>query len=256
MGNAQTTAGDATTKTTTDPMATPPMTATLGSTAPRTLRLTLSHATNLAVADIRTSDPFVVFCVGNETQTSTCVASSLNPVWSLEVFEFKLTEADMLTRSLSIAVYDHDLGKSNDLLGSATLPLAAFEATKGRQDLECPLVIPDCFASQHVNSTLCGSVEVVESWPTVTVETRIEMQEFELLSLHYKPCVKGVVEGWEPIPIQRMMNDPHWTIHLHVQTQDETDTHGWLYSHGPTGPWYKTKFIAANYRKRVWTYHP
>lgn len=98
------------------------------------LKVTLTHATDLAVGDyIGKSDPYVALSLDDgQKARSSCRSATLDPVWNPpEHFDFKLREPT--DRLLRIDVFDHDIITRDDLLGSVVIPLKDFvpQATEG-----------------------------------------------------------------------------------------------------------------------------
>ncbi|KAF0698383.1 Aste57867_10985 [Aphanomyces stellatus] len=233
--------------------------------APRILRVKLNKATDLAAADYRIpgllqgkSDPYVVFRVGDQKFKSTCISSTLNPVWGHELFEFTLTEAVMFTQALVVEVYDHDLYKSDDLIGTTVVALAQFELEKDLQEVEWELDVPDEFANQAVHSVLHATVEVltgVEKEAQV-VEAMVEVQAWGVFSKWTRQSMDRTLTPVIPPGFESAMG---WVVTLHPfhgpEVDDDVDMDGWLYAHSMAGPWYKTSknHLTAVYRKREWT---
>ncbi|KAH9127367.1 hypothetical protein AeMF1_002319 [Aphanomyces euteiches] len=235
------------------------------SVAPRILRVKLNKATDLAAADYRIpgllqgkSDPYVVFRVGDQKFKSTCISSTLNPVWGHEVFEFTLNEGLMYTQALVVEVYDHDLYKADDLIGTTVVALAQFELEKGLQDIQWPLDIPDEFSSQDVHSMLHVTVEVLTETEKEArvVEAMVEFQSWSVLRGWNRLSMDYTSKPTIPSGFESPMG---WVVTLHPfsgpEVDEDLDMDGWFYSHSMNGPWYKSgkNHITAVYRKREWT---
>ncbi|KAL4853134.1 Synaptotagmin-5 [Chlorella vulgaris] len=82
--------------------------------------VTLFSCSNLPIADLVTSDPFVEFKLGDDSYESPVVMSTLNPSWSHTSFDFFRVP---VTESLRVKVWDYDALSGNDLLGSVSIPL-------------------------------------------------------------------------------------------------------------------------------------
>ncbi|OQR97189.1 C2 domain-containing protein [Achlya hypogyna] len=234
----------------------------------RLLRITLHAAKDLAAADYTfggfsrgKSDPYVVLRVGDQRFRSTCIASTLNPNWGAEVFEFTLTESAMYAQALVVEVYDHDLFNADDLIGTAVQALAQFELEKGPRTVAWPLDVPDSFLDQKVQSTLHVSIHVTVPDGIVSelVEEMIESQKwlpFKGWSPH------KMIKTKEPVIPAGYTSAVGWVISLHEQRGDPDNNNdddlcheGWLYAAGMEGPWYKSSrnHPTAVCRKRVWT---
>ncbi|RHY28946.1 hypothetical protein DYB32_005574 [Aphanomyces invadans] len=240
--------------------------ADLGSNATRILRVKLNKATNLVAADYHIpglvegkSDPYVVLRIGDQRFKSTCISSTLNPVWGYEAFVFHLTERDMYTAALIVEVYDHDLIKTDDLIGTAYIALAQYEMEQGGVvEAAWPLDIPDGFAKQNVESVLHVTVEVLtaDDNQDQIVESMLETQSWSIL------------QGWrhlskeytsQPVIPQGFESALGWVVTLHPYSGpdiiDDLDMDGWFYASSLKGPWYKStkNHPTAVYRKREWT---
>ncbi|KAG2428849.1 hypothetical protein HYH02_014261 [Chlamydomonas schloesseri] len=99
----------------------------------------LAAAANLRPADPNgASDPYAVLSLGGATHRSPTQPATLNPTWQGDVacFYVKDPAADVLR----VRLYDEDLGKSDEDLGTAMLGLAALAGSKGRrQSFTLPL---------------------------------------------------------------------------------------------------------------------
>lgn len=105
------------------------------SQATHALKITLTHASGLAVGDfVGKSDPFVKFRLdGGQSARSSVRGSTLEPVWDPpEHFDFKLRDPEL--QILIVEVFDHDLITRDDLLGSVQIPLKEFLGAKGPGD--------------------------------------------------------------------------------------------------------------------------
>jgi len=93
------------------------------------LLIHLLEGKDLEVADLISSDPFVVFTVGQQQVSSKVIPNTLNPKWE-EKLELCVKGLDEI---LHFTVYDQDLTK-NDFLGSGNVDLRML---KGKKDGEC-----------------------------------------------------------------------------------------------------------------------
>ncbi|XP_068637252.1 protein C2-DOMAIN ABA-RELATED 11 [Aristolochia californica] len=99
----------------------------------RLLKVLVLQGKHLAVRDFRTSDPYVIVKLGNQTAKTKVINSCLNPVWNEEL-NFSVTEP---TGILRLEVYDKDRFKADDKMGHAYVdlrPLAS--AARLKQVLE------------------------------------------------------------------------------------------------------------------------
>jgi hypothetical protein len=79
------------------------------------LTITVHRATALPVADVTTSDPYVVVKLNEDhTRRTRTIEKSLNPVWD-ESFDYPISSTSPLV--LKFEVYDTDKNKDDDILG-------------------------------------------------------------------------------------------------------------------------------------------
>ncbi|KAJ7967847.1 C2 domain containing protein [Quillaja saponaria] len=83
------------------------------------LKVIVVQGKNLVIRDFKSSDPYVVVKVGNQTAKTKVINSCLNPIWNEEL-SFNLTEPVDL---LQLEVFDKDLLKTDDKMGRAHLNL-------------------------------------------------------------------------------------------------------------------------------------
>uniref|UniRef100_A0A9I9CFJ9 ADP-ribosylation factor GTPase-activating protein AGD12-like n=1 Tax=Cucumis melo TaxID=3656 RepID=A0A9I9CFJ9_CUCME len=83
------------------------------------LKVKVIKGTNLAVRDVKTSDPFVTLTLGQQTAKTTVIKSNLNPVWNEEL----MLSVPLEYGPLKLQVFDHDMILSNDLMGEAEIDL-------------------------------------------------------------------------------------------------------------------------------------
>ncbi|OAY41223.1 protein C2-DOMAIN ABA-RELATED 11 [Manihot esculenta] len=132
------------------------------------LKVTVVQGKKLVIRDFKSSDPYVVVKLGNQTSKTRVINSCLNPVWNEEL-SFTLTEP---FGALSLEVFDKDRFKADDKMGHAQLSLQPIaSAARLKQILhvcsgETVLrkVVPDtdnCLARE--SSISCIDGEVVQS---------------------------------------------------------------------------------------------
>ncbi|KAK4271019.1 hypothetical protein QN277_019775 [Acacia crassicarpa] len=83
------------------------------------LKVIVVQGKRLVIRDFKSSDPYVVVKLGNQTAKTKVINSCLNPVWNEEL-SFTLTEP---VGVLNLEVFDKDLLKSDDKMGKAFLNL-------------------------------------------------------------------------------------------------------------------------------------
>jgi hypothetical protein len=88
------------------------------------LTVTVHRASALPVADVITSDPYVVVKLNTDhTRRTRTIERSLNPVWD-ESFDFPISSTSPLV--LKFEVYDTDKNKDDDILGHFEISLGEF----------------------------------------------------------------------------------------------------------------------------------
>ncbi|XP_027921630.1 ADP-ribosylation factor GTPase-activating protein AGD12-like [Vigna unguiculata] len=83
------------------------------------LKVKVIKGTDLAIRDMMTSDPYVIFTLGQQTVQTTVVKSNLNPVWNEELM-LSVTRPFPL---LNLKVFDYDFFSSDDIMGEADIDL-------------------------------------------------------------------------------------------------------------------------------------
>ena len=121
---------------------------------PYLLILTNFRATNLIIADLTSSDPYIIISLnGVEVGKTSIQYKNLNPVWE-EIFRFDLIDC---VGTLSFQVYDYDDGKElGDFMGSAEV---SFEDNMSNVGITRPLEHADkgvlCFDLTVQVLTVC-----------------------------------------------------------------------------------------------------
>ncbi|ESW26053.1 hypothetical protein PHAVU_003G087500 [Phaseolus vulgaris] len=136
----------------------------------RLLRVIVVKGKRLVIRDFKSSDPYVVVKLGNQTAKTRVIHCSLNPVWNEEL-NFTLTEPSGL---LNLEVFDRDFLKADDKMGSSYLSLQPLMSASRLRDIlklssasgETTLrkVTPDsenCLARE--SSITCVNGEVVQN---------------------------------------------------------------------------------------------
>ncbi|KAI5583293.1 hypothetical protein POPTR_006G004600v4 [Populus trichocarpa] len=132
------------------------------------LKVTVVLGRRLVIRDFKTSDPYVVLKLGNQTAKTKVINSCLNPVWNEEL-SFSLREP---VGVLSLEVFDKDRFKADDKMGHAHLnlqPIASAARLKqfakvSSGETILRKVVPDtdnCLARE--SSISCINGEVVQS---------------------------------------------------------------------------------------------
>ncbi|XP_004250303.1 protein C2-DOMAIN ABA-RELATED 11 isoform X1 [Solanum lycopersicum] len=79
----------------------------------------------LVIRDFKSSDPYVILKLGNQTAKTKVINSCLNPVWN-EEFHFSISEHAQV---LKLQVFDKDHFKADDKMGNAHLSLQPLVAS-------------------------------------------------------------------------------------------------------------------------------
>ncbi|XP_030491478.2 protein C2-DOMAIN ABA-RELATED 11 [Cannabis sativa] len=131
------------------------------------LKVVVVQGKKLVIRDFKSSDPYVVVKLGNQTAKTKVINSCLNPVWNEEL-TFSLKEPNGI---LNLEVFDKDLLKTDDKMGHAQLSLQPLvSAARLRQILQnfngetvLRKVVPDgdnCLVRE--SSITCVNGEVVQ----------------------------------------------------------------------------------------------
>ncbi|XP_058749473.1 ADP-ribosylation factor GTPase-activating protein AGD12-like [Vicia villosa] len=83
------------------------------------LKVKVIKGTNLAIRDIKSSDPYVVLNLGTQTIQTSVVKSNLNPVWNEE----HMLSVPEDYGQLKLKVFDHDTFSADDIMGEADIDL-------------------------------------------------------------------------------------------------------------------------------------
>ncbi|XP_020220377.1 probable ADP-ribosylation factor GTPase-activating protein AGD13 isoform X2 [Cajanus cajan] len=83
------------------------------------LKVKVIRGTNLAIRDIKSSDPYVVLSLGQQTVQTTVIPSNLNPVWNEE---YMLSVPEHYGQ-MKLKVFDSDTFSSDDIMGEAEIDL-------------------------------------------------------------------------------------------------------------------------------------
>ncbi|XP_028786966.1 protein C2-DOMAIN ABA-RELATED 4-like [Neltuma alba] len=95
------------------------------------LRIRVKRGVNLAVRDVRSSDPYVVVRMGRQRLKTRVIKKDVNPEWN-EDLTLSVTDP---SRPITITVYDHDTFSKDDKMGEAEFEIRPFiEAVNMRLD--------------------------------------------------------------------------------------------------------------------------
>ncbi|CAH9112977.1 unnamed protein product [Cuscuta epithymum] len=95
------------------------------------LKVRIKRGVNLAVRDVRTSDPYVVVKMGKQKVKTRVIEKDVNPVWN-EDLTLSVSDPNL---PIKLTVYDHDTFSKDDKMGDAEFDIKPFlEALKMRLD--------------------------------------------------------------------------------------------------------------------------
>ncbi|KAI4387637.1 hypothetical protein MLD38_000056 [Melastoma candidum] len=95
------------------------------------LKVHIQRGINLAVRDLRSSDPYVVVRMGHQKLKTRVVKKNLNPEWN-EVLTLCVNDPN---HPIKLAVYDKDVFSLDDKMGDAEIDVSPFVET-ARMNLE------------------------------------------------------------------------------------------------------------------------
>ncbi|KAI4296061.1 hypothetical protein L6164_036051 [Bauhinia variegata] len=95
------------------------------------LKVVVVQGKRLVIRDFKSSDPYVVVKLGNQTAKTKVINCCLNPVWNEEL-NFSLTESGGI---LNLEVFDKDLLKTDDKMGNAQLDLRPIVSATRLRDI-------------------------------------------------------------------------------------------------------------------------
>lgn len=91
------------------------------------LRVRVKRGINLAVRDVKSSDPYVILRLGKQKLKTRIIRKSLNPEWN-EDLTLYITDPN---EPIKLYVYDHDTFSLDDKMGDAEFDIGPFlEAIK------------------------------------------------------------------------------------------------------------------------------
>ncbi|XP_030452043.1 protein C2-DOMAIN ABA-RELATED 4-like [Syzygium oleosum] len=95
------------------------------------LKIHVHKGVNLAIRDVRSSDPYVVIRMGKDKLKTRVIKRNLNPEWNEELI---LSIADP-SLSIHLMVYDKDKFSRDDKMGDAEIPIVpVLDALRTRLD--------------------------------------------------------------------------------------------------------------------------
>ncbi|XP_022738490.1 protein C2-DOMAIN ABA-RELATED 3-like isoform X1 [Durio zibethinus] len=91
------------------------------------LRIRVKRGVNLAVRDVRSSDPYVVVKMGRQKLKTRVIKKDVNPEWN-EDLTLSITDPSV---PIKLKVYDHDTFSKDDKMGDAEFDIRTYiEALK------------------------------------------------------------------------------------------------------------------------------
>ncbi|XP_057950393.1 protein C2-DOMAIN ABA-RELATED 4-like [Malania oleifera] len=91
------------------------------------LRVRIKRGVNLAVRDVRSSDPYVVIKMGRQKLKTRVMKKNINPEWN-EDLTLSVSDPNL---TVKLTVYDHDTFSKDDKMGDAEFEIKPFlEALK------------------------------------------------------------------------------------------------------------------------------
>ncbi|KAK0586260.1 hypothetical protein LWI29_003817 [Acer saccharum] len=95
------------------------------------LRIRVKRGVNLAVRDVRSSDPYVVVKMGRQKLKTRVIKKDVNPEWN-EDLTLSITDPDI---PIMLTVYDHDTFTKDDKMGDVEFSIKRYiEALKMKLD--------------------------------------------------------------------------------------------------------------------------
>ncbi|XP_065848343.1 protein C2-DOMAIN ABA-RELATED 4-like [Euphorbia lathyris] len=86
------------------------------------LRIRVKRGINLAVRDVRSSDPYVVVKMGRQKLKTRVIKNDVNPEWN-EDLTLSITDPNL---PLKLTVYDHDTFTKDDKMGDADFDIRPY----------------------------------------------------------------------------------------------------------------------------------
>ena len=86
------------------------------------LKVRVKRGINLAVRDVRSSDPYVLLSTGNQRMKTRVIRKDINPEWN-EDLTLSITDPN---QTVSITVFDHDTFSTDDKMGDAEFEIKTF----------------------------------------------------------------------------------------------------------------------------------
>ncbi|KMT11048.1 hypothetical protein BVRB_5g111380 [Beta vulgaris subsp. vulgaris] len=86
------------------------------------LRVKIIRGINLAIRDVRTSDPYVVIKMGKQKLKTRVIKKDVNPEWN-EDLTLSVSDPNL---PIQLTVYDHDMFSKDDKMGEAEFDISPF----------------------------------------------------------------------------------------------------------------------------------
>ncbi|GAV80320.1 C2 domain-containing protein/ArfGap domain-containing protein [Cephalotus follicularis] len=83
------------------------------------IKVNVVRGTNLAIRDVRSSDPYVILAMGDQSVRTRVIKNNLNPVWN----ESLMLSIPEHVPTLKVLVYDKDKFSTDDFMGEAEIDI-------------------------------------------------------------------------------------------------------------------------------------
>ncbi|CAK4076895.1 unnamed protein product [Aphanomyces euteiches] len=235
-----------------------------------TVRIELYKATDLPAADMAVlggkSDPYLVFTLGAHQARSLCVNGSLNPEFHAAQFEFQIDSARYENAAVEVQVWDNDVWRKDDLLGTISIPLKQIPRRHQAQPTAYPLVLDPAFVSHQVDSKVHMTLQILNE-DEVAERVVLEVWENERIGLlnrkwTHENLKSGERKHWssesgritgdkfdDVVPPAASCYKATETWH-YVKTSG--DLAGWVYAADFDGPWFEKSQVRFSVRRRRW----
>ncbi|WOK99955.1 ADP-ribosylation factor GTPase-activating protein AGD12 [Canna indica] len=140
------------------------------------LNVKVIRGNNLAVRDLKSSDPYVVLTLGGQKAQTAVVKSNLSPVWNEEL---KLSVPQNYG-PLKVQIFDHDVISSDDLMGEAEVdlqPMITAAMAFGNPDLLSDMQIGKWLQSNDNALVKDSTINIVDG--KVKQDVSLKMQNVE-----------------------------------------------------------------------------
>eukprot|EP00252_Welwitschia_mirabilis_P023894 TRINITY_DN6882_c0_g1_i3.p1 TRINITY_DN6882_c0_g1~~TRINITY_DN6882_c0_g1_i3.p1 ORF type:complete len:354 (-),score=78.78 TRINITY_DN6882_c0_g1_i3:188-1171(-) len=140
------------------------------------LKVKVIQGTDLAVRDVKTSDPYVTLSIGKQNVRTQVIPNNLNPIWNEEL----MLSVPQEPTNLKVHVYDKDTFSADDSMGEATIdiqPLVSAASALGNENLAGTVQIGKWLATSD-NALLEDSIIKLQDGQ-VKQEVSLQLQNVE-----------------------------------------------------------------------------